>query len=320
MSGSSGKQRIVRRASVALCVLVVASTLGGCAGFTRWPWGTTQRWPPPMQNTVDPLPAGQAEYLEEGPEEVLLLRHADPVRVRPAGLTGGYPLTFYDKSVRVRAGSGVGSAPGGRIEVVWPNGNSIVLFDACVGVVGSPSKGQASFLFLTVDGAQIDLKVPDQVQLPTGARLSAARGVFRLDRIGQDVVRVSNRSKGPGEILFRDTVITLDGGQIVDLPLLSAGGRPEEIDPSAQRAQVNGTTLSWSGQVELSKEDNGAVRLRSMGDHEVKANGVRVRMQRDETVRFDGLGTKPAAAPPQPQPESQSQPSPQSPPSSPQSP
>jgi hypothetical protein len=285
----------------ALAAIVASSgVLTGCAGFTRWPWGTTQRWPPPMQNTADPLPPGQAEYLQEGPEEVLVVRHADPVRVRPAGLSGGYPLTYYDKSVRVRAGSGIGSAPGGRIEVVWPNGNSIVLYDACVGVVGSPSKGQASFLFLTVEGAQIDLKVPDQVQLPTGARLSAANGMFRVDRIRQDVMRVSNRSKGPGEILFRDTVITLDGGQVVDLPMLEAGGRPEQSDPGMQTAQVNGTTLAWAGQVELTKEENGVVRLRALGDHEIHANGVRVRMKQDEIVRFEGLGATtngPAPAP-----------------------
>jgi len=44
--------------------------------------------------------------------------------------------------VRVHAGSEVSSAPGGRIEVLWSNGNSIVLFDGGAGVVGSPSKGQ----------------------------------------------------------------------------------------------------------------------------------------------------------------------------------
>ena len=281
------------RAAHALALIGVALSASGCAGFTRWPWGTTQRWPEPMQNTTEPLPPGASELLEEGPEEVLVVRHADPVRVRPTGLTGSYPLKFYDKSVRVHAGSGIGSAPGGIIEVVWPNGNSLLLSDRGTGVIGSPSKGQASFLFLEVEDARVMFKVADQVQLPTGIRLSAATGPFTIERVAADVLRVSNRSKGPGEVLFRDEVITLDVGQIVDVPLLSAGGKPEAVDPARKVAEGPGYQVSWSGSAEMQR-GNDSVRVRALEPDEIRANGVRVKVDRDESVVFEGLG---AAAP-----------------------
>jgi len=281
------------RAATCMALLAVALSLTGCAGFTRWPWGTTQRWPGPMKETQSPLPEGDAALYLGGPEEVLVVRHADPVKVRPAGLAAGYPLTFYDKSVRVQAGAGITSAPGGRIEVLWPSGNSIVLFDATSGVVGSPSRGQASFVLQSVASARIDFKEADQVELPTQARLSAASGLFVLESVQPDVLRVSNRSKGPGEILFRDAVITLDGGQVVDLPMLEAGASPQQGDAGLQVARVPGYALSWSGAVEMQRE-NGAVRLRALGDHEIRAHGVRLRLERDETVVFEGLGANPA--------------------------
>jgi hypothetical protein len=290
----------LERATHSLALVLFALSITSCAGFTRWPWGTTQRWPEPMQNTVDPLPAGASALLEEGPEEVLVVRHADPVRVRPTGLTGSYPLKFYDKSVRVHSGSGISSAPGGIIEVVWPNGNTLLLSDRGSGVIGSPSKGQASFLFLDVEDARVTFKVADQVQLPTGIRLSAATGPFTIERVAADVLRVSNRSKGPGEVLFRDEVITLDVGQIVDVPLLSSGGKPETVDPSRKVAEGPGYQVSWSGSAEMQRVDD-SVRVRALEPDEIRANGVRIKMDRDESVVFEGLGrapTKPTAVEP----------------------
>jgi hypothetical protein len=292
------KRSPIVRAMRPLALIVCALSVSSCAGFTRWPWGTTQRWPEPMENTTEPLPPGASDLLEEGPEEVLVVRHADPVRVRPTGLTGSYPLKFYDKSVRVHSGSGISSSPGGRIEVVWPNGNSLLLSDRGSGVIGSPSKGQASFLFLEIDSAVITFKVADQVQLPTGIRLSAAAGPFTVDRVAADVLRVANRSKGPGEVLFRDEVITLDVGQIVDVPLLSAGGKPETADPGRKFAEGPGYQVSWSGSAEMQRA-NDSVRVRALEPDEIRANGVRIKMDRDESVVFEGLGaTAPAAEKP----------------------
>ncbi len=277
---------------VGLCAAATAFT--SCAGFIRWPWGTTQRWPEVMDNTADPLPPGQSEWLEEGPEEVLVVRHADPVKVRPAGLTGSYPLKFYDKSLRVHAGSAINSAPGGRIEVVWPNGNSLVMYDRGAGAIGSPSRGQPSFIFLNLTGALVRFKTADQIQLPTGILLSASNGPFTIELVEADVLRISNRSKGPGEVQFRDEVITLDVGQMVDVPMLSAGGKPEKLDPTIKVAEGPGYPVSWSGSAEMQRgADN--VRLRALEANEVRANGVRVKMDRDESVVFEGLGARHAA-------------------------
>ena len=275
----------VARAAFALALVFGAS---GCAGWTRWPWGTTQRWPAPMTYGTTPLPPGEAALFEEGPEEVLVLRHADPVKVRPAGLSAGYPLTFYQKSVRVHAGSAVSSSSGGRVEVLWTNGNSIVVFDEGDGVVGSPSRGQPSFVFLTCDRARIDLKEPDQIELLGGARLSASSGPYVLERLRGDILRVSNQSKTPGEVLYRDAVIRLDPGQIVDLALLSAGGHPVQSDPGLQTTDGPGYTIRWSGTMEFQREKS-AVSVRSLGEHEIQANGVRVRLERDAVARFEGL-------------------------------
>ena len=67
----------------------------------------TQRLPSPMESTLEPLPPGTIDLYPEGPEEVLVLRLADPARVRPAGLPSSYPLRFYRKQVRLNAGSWV---------------------------------------------------------------------------------------------------------------------------------------------------------------------------------------------------------------------
>ncbi len=274
-----------------VAILFALCALQSCAGWTRWPWGTTQRWPGAMENAVDPLPPGEAHLFEEGPEEVLVLRHADPVKVRPAGLSAGYPLTFYRKSVRVHAGSEVSSAPGGRIEVLWSNGNSIVMFDGGSGVVGSPSRGESSFVFFTCERARIQLKEPDDIGLLAGARLSASSGPFVLERVREDVLRVSNQSKGPGEVLFRDAVIRLDPGQQVDLALLSAGGTPIQKDLAQKSVDGPGFVVSWSGSVDAQGSGNG-VSARALGENEIEGLGVRVRLERDETVRFEGLSGK----------------------------
>jgi hypothetical protein len=272
--------------------VLLAAALSSCAGWTRWPWGTTQRWPAPMEHAVDPLPPGEAELLEEGPEEVLVLRHSDPVKVRPTGFTAGYPLTFYRKSVRVHSGSAIGASAGGRIEVLWPNGNSIVLFDSGAGVIGSPSKGQPSFIFIHCERAHIILKEADQIELMAGAQLSASSGPFVLERVKDDVLRVANQSKRVGEVLFRDSAIRLDPGQIVDLALLSAGGRPIQVDSGQKVVEGAGYPVRWTGSVEAER-DGTAVRVRALGENEIQANGVLVRLEKDEVVRFESLGSRP---------------------------
>ena len=77
-----------------LALLVVSS---GCAGFQQIPWVSSQRWPEPMENLHDPLPPGEGDLFPPGPEEVRIVRHADPVQVRAAGSSASFPLSHRRK-------------------------------------------------------------------------------------------------------------------------------------------------------------------------------------------------------------------------------
>lgn len=272
-----------------------------CAGFLRWPWGSTQRVPGPMADARSPLPPGDSETHPPGPEEVLVLRHADPVQVRPANLSSSFPLSFYSKDLRVTSGSGVFSAPGGRAEVLWPGGNSIVLTGRSAGIVGSKSRGEPAFYFRQVERAVIDFKSEDQVELLGGSRLSAKSGPILLDHVRSDLLRVKNQSKVAAEIAFREAVLVLDPGEVVDLALLATGASPIQSDPGLARVQGPGFGVAWSGQVDVDR-DQDAVRVRALGEHEVRALGLRVRMERDEEVVFHAVvrGGHPAPAPASP--------------------
>ncbi|MBI5362724.1 MAG: hypothetical protein HZA53_06065 [Planctomycetes bacterium] len=276
------------RPSAVVGSIALALLASSCAGFLRWPWGSTQRVPGPMENAREPLPSGDAETHPPGPEEVLILRHADPVQVRPANLTSSFPLSFYDKDLRVTAGSGVFAAPGGRAEVLWPGGNSVVLSGRCAGIVGSKSRGEPAFFFRQIERAVIDFKTEDQVELLGGSRLSAKSGPILLDHVRPDILRVKTQSKAAGEIAFREAVLTLDPGEVVDLPLLAGGGSPLQSDPGLALTQGPGFQVAWSGQVDVGKETE-LVRVRALGEHEVRALGLRVRMGRDEEVVFRGI-------------------------------
>lgn len=282
--------------TVATCVL------SSCGGFYRWPWGSTQRVPGPMESERHPLPPGDSEEHPAGPEEVLVLRHADPVQVRPAGLASSFPLAFYNKDLRVTAGSGVYSAPGGRAEVLWPGGNSIVLIGRSAGIVGSKSRGESAFLFRQIDRAEVHFTSEDQVDLVGGSRLSAHSGPFIVDHVRDDILRVKNQSKSTGQIAFREAVLTLDPGEVVDLALLAGGASPVQSDPGLQEAKGPGFVVAWSGQVDVAKDER-SVRVRALGEHELRGLGLRIRMNKDEEVTFVGHAqkraeiTRPAAAP-----------------------
>ncbi len=290
-----------RSLQTAFVALALAAGASSCAGFLRWPWGSTQRVPGPMASDRDPLPAGDSGSHAPGPEEVLVLRHADPVQVRPAALSSSFPLSFHDKDLRVNSGSGVYSAPGGRAEVLWPGGNSVVLSGRSAGIVGSKSRGESAFLFRQIERAVVDFKSEDQVELLGGARLSAKSGPFLLDHVRPDILRVKNQSKLAGEIAYRDAVLLLDPGEVVDLPLLQGGASPIQSDPGLATTQGPGFPVAWSGQVDVAKDAEG-VRVRALGDHEVRGLGLRVRMERDEEVVFRSAvrakAEEPAPAPP----------------------
>jgi len=283
-----------------LCLLLVLAN-ASCAGWRRWPWGSTQEYPGPMENDVEPLPPGDAERLPPGPEEVLVLRHADPVQVRPAGLTASFPLSFYSKSLRVNSGASVVSAPGGRAEVLWPGGNSLLLFGRTTGRVGSVSRGEPSFVFRQIERAQLEFKTEEQVELVGGARLTVGTGPFVIEHVRNGILRVKNQSKGAGTIAYREGLLTLDPGEVVDLPLLAAGGSPLQSDPGLKEVREGAVFVRWSGQVELTPEAGG-LRARALGEHQISGLGLALRMDRGEQALFLPHAMREDAAAPAPAP------------------
>ena len=85
--------------SLCLWALGASFVFGAC---------NTQRVPPPMGRPEGLMPAGQGADYIPGPQEVVVLRHGDPVSVRRPGAVAGFPLSFYQKRMRVGSGE---SAP-----------------------------------------------------------------------------------------------------------------------------------------------------------------------------------------------------------------
>lgn len=277
-------------AQKALSLGLLLCTLASCQGADRWPVIRTQQWPGPMAATADPLPPGVEGLHATGIEEVLVLRHADPVQVRPAGQPAAFPLFFYDKQRRVNAGSWVFSAPGGRAELIWPSGATLVLFGRCTGVVGSPTRGEPTFIFRELEVAHLHPRPNERFQLLGGAVLEASEGPFRLERRENGVLRVRSQAKVPAEILYRDELFLLDPGQVLDLPLLAASRAPAPILTGASRVPGPGFEVELQGEVDaLAREDG--VLLVGRGEHEVRALGVRVRVEPGGRILFTGLGS-----------------------------
>lgn len=260
----------------------------------------TQRLPRPMSSRYNPLPAGARDQYPQGQEEVLIIRHADPVQVRPAGIASSYPMRFYDKQERVNSGSWVFSGAGGRAEVLWPSGASVVFFGRGTGIVGSPSRGEPTFLLRECERASISLKTDDRVELLGGALLIAESGPFIVEQEGREILRIRNRSKGTGRVAYREQIFDLDPGHVLDLPLLGVGTAPVQVDPAFETLSGSGVTVDVRGDVEA-VEDNRGLRLRASGNHEMRAQGIRVRLDEGEEVLFRDLH-EPVRAP-EPTPE-----------------
>ena len=274
----------------ALVALALAPVLASCVSRS------TQRWPGPMRASADPLPAGDTSLHQPGPEEVSVHRHADPVQVRPAGALQGFPLSFFEKRARLTAGGAVIVSPGGRSEVLWSDGGSIVLFGEAVGWVGSPSRGEPLFEFQELDRARIDLQAAEQVRLLGGALLAGDSGPYLLEHFADQTISVHNQSKGAARVTFRDESIELAPGQIVRLPLLSSGGGPREGSGSEYaRFQGPGFLVRLAGEPDCVETPQG-VRVSASGAREAEALafGVHVRLQQGESVHF----SEPRPAPP----------------------
>ena len=278
------------QALAALCAL----GLGGCL------FPNTQRWPPPMGASGaaggDPraLPPGDVSTRQEGPEEVTVVRHADPVRVRPVGTLSGQPLAFYDKRMRANAGSSVIVSPGGRAEILWPSGSSVVLFGKGVAWVGSTGRGEPMLDFQELDRARLVLQEGDRVRLMGGAELAGSSGPYVVERAKEDRLDVKNQSKSDLLVSFREELFTLGPGQHVIVPLLSEGGTPIRPDPAAKSAAGPGFSVRLTGDVEP-RDDAGTLEFTAAGEGsggtppELIGLGQRVRLGPGEKSRFSGF-------------------------------
>lgn len=287
---SSGMQPVAVRT---LCACLLAATAVSCSGFRRWPWWSTHEAPGPMQATVTPLPGGDLDTVRPGPEEVLVVRHADPVEVRPSGAPSSFPLSFHKKTVRVKAGSAVYGAAGSRVEMLWNNGMHVVLFGQGSALIASPSRGEPSLVIRQLERGELHFRSHEEIELLGGARLTSDGGPFLLDHATPQILRVLNRGKSAGRLAYRDEVYVLDPGMSVDLALLSSGGAPYSGDPALRTVEGPGFQLQWAGAAQVETLPDALV-VRSTGEHEVHALGLRLRMDRDEAAVFEGV---PSAAP-----------------------
>lgn len=279
----------------ALLGALLAVSLCACAGDLRWPRIPTQRLPGPMPAKVEPLPPGISEAFPPGPEEVLVVRHADPVQLRPAGQLAAFPMAFYDKSRRVSTGSVVFTAAGGRSEVSWSDGSWAVMFGPVTAVVGSPSRGEPRLMLFEIERVDLSAAVRERYRMMGGSILSIESGPWVVERIRDDTIRIANQSKLPGELAFRRDVFLLDPGESIDVPLLGEDIAAQHFEGAPIQDAIEGRTIAGpdfelvlEGEVERLQDPRG-VRLRSRGEHRIHGFGVSVILLDGEEVRFSGL-------------------------------
>jgi len=277
--------------------LLLALTLGsGC-------YARTQRFPGVLEPTVDPLPPGTLDLYEAGPEEALVLRHADTVFIRAPGSSAPRSLQFHDKRERVNAGTWVQTGSNGKVEVLLAGGARVELSGVGSGSIGSESRREPLFRLRAVTLATLSANEAGQLaqfELPGGARLATESGPFLLERRGEHILRLRNRSLGMGRVAYRDVLLDLAPGEVVDLALPPSGTAPFQRDPGFRTlATDDRSPLELRGEVEVLEAEKGA-RLRALGPHEIMAHGLVLRLDAGDEVLLQGLGgaPEPSAQPP----------------------
>ncbi len=261
---------------------------------------STQRHPGPMVATVDPLPPGTTTQYPAGPEEVLVLRIADPVRVRRPGQAADFPLYFYKKQARMNAGSWVFCGAGGRAEIILGGDASVRFLGYGSGVVGSPSRDEPMFFLHEVETAVVHFpELGQQVRLPGGAILAGVRGPFVIEREHDDILRVRNRSKSVGRLAYMDEQFQLSPGDVIDLPILDGSTAPREEDPGFQTQTGVDRQISFRGDVTLIPNGKG-VRISATGENEVLGHGLRLRLEKGQEIWVDDFVTAAVAVAPDP--------------------
>ena len=230
------------------------------------------------------------ETYTRGPEEAYVLRHSDLISVREAETLQVQELRWYDKRVRISAGSWVYSGPNGHVDIILPGLTQVTMRGSGAGVVGSDSRREPVFTFVDVEYAAVMFGERGQVALPGGARLEAYSGPFVLERPQRDVVRLSNQSGDAATVAYRDEMISLGPSGTVDLALLASGTEPFEIDPDYRPIFTDGGEIQLRGDVNLLTSESGT-RLRAASESRISGYGLVLDLQPGDEVLFEGLGS-----------------------------
>lgn len=280
-----------------LFLIALSGAVAGCR---------TQRWLEPMEPTVWPLPPGAGSDYVPGLEEVVAIRHSDPVAVRRAGEDLPFSLNAVNRRERLNSGGWVMTRAGGHAEVFWPlSGTSILFHEEGALWVGEQARDEPAATFEVLSFASVKLSPGVRIALPTGAELSGdeAResGPFKLEARFPEILRVSNDSKVTAFLAYRREVLPLGPGQSVDLALLEAGTRPEDAPPDVRRALEGGVAVDLEGEVEVREFGAGLV-AESTGAGRARALGVSVELDPDRRALFLPLGADLPAGGPLPEP------------------
>ncbi len=254
----------------------------------------TQRWIGPMEPNSWPLPPGAGTDYVPGLEEVVAVRHSDPVAVRRAGENSTFPLDSLNRRERLRSGAWVVTRAGGHAEVFWPlQGTSILFHEEGALRIGEQSRGEPCASFERITRATVKLSPGSRVALPTGAELSgdAAResGPYSLEARYPNLLRISNDSKETAYVSYRREVLPLGPGQSVDLALLAVGTGPVDVPPGGRRFLAGQVAVDLEGSAEVREVGPGVV-IESKDTGRVRGLGVEVELNLDRAALFLPLG------------------------------
>lgn len=271
------------RVAAAALLAVGLGVLPGC-------FIDTQRYPGVLQPSEQPLPSGARDSFARGPEEAYVVRHSDSVSVRKAETMETVALRWYDRTAEVPAGSWIYTGPKGFAEVLLPGATEVQMRGNCAGVVGSESRREPIFNFVSVVDASVRFGEFGRVQLPGGALLEADNGLFVLEMVGPKVLRVANRSGRPGVVAYREELLQLKSSETVDLALLHAGTAPFEVDPDTRDVVTDGGRVQLRGDVDVLSSHDGA-RMRALRESEITGYGLVIRLEPGDELLLEGLGS-----------------------------
>ncbi|MEE2941068.1 MAG: hypothetical protein VX460_11825 [Planctomycetota bacterium] len=271
------------RATVAVLLAAGLGVLPGC-------YIDTQRYAGVLRPSKRPLPPGALDSFGRGPEEAYVVRHSDLVSVRRAETMQTVALRWYDRSTEVPAGSWIYTGPKGFAEVLLPGATEVQLRGNCAGVVGSESRREPIFNFISVADASVRFGEFGRVQLPGGALLEADNGLFVFELVEPKVLRVANRSGRPGTVAYREAILQLKPSETVDLALLDVGTAPFEVDPDTRDLVTDGGPVELRGELDVLASRDGA-RMRAVGDSEITGYGLVIRLDPGDEILLEGLGS-----------------------------